>query len=91
MGGDQKIWNLTEDPDWENNGKAAKSFKLECDIVMFILKGLCSQREKRWETARMDVVRAVRGLFWSLSIMLVSGTRKILKEIQRGGQIWKNQ
>ena len=39
--------------------------------------------------ARIDVVRAVRRPSWSLSIMLVSGTRKILKEIQRGGQIWK--
>ena len=56
MGGDQKMWSLPENPGWENTGKAAigtpKSFKLECDIVIFILKGLCYQMEKRWETGQ---------------------------------------
>ena len=50
------MWNLPEGPDWENTGKATigtpKSFKLECDIVILILKGLCYQMEKRWETGQ---------------------------------------
>ena len=49
---------------------------------------MLSDGEKMGNRARMDVIKAVKRLLWSLSIMLVSGTRKILKEIRK---IWKNQ